>query len=173
MFRGTAMRYVGDTQLLWMHFLGCLTKISVARSLQAYTATPSKNYGHFHGLQIFFFTATFTAIFSHRSYFLNYFRWKTYFVIVKLNPFRNFLSFSKRELTFNIFVLKGHPMRPIYRFLYINRFGTCPLNNCCSLCKTLTNCSESLKRIFSPASLRCHWLTFSSVHIIGGFRNDF
>jgi hypothetical protein len=39
---------------------------SVARSLQAFTATPSKNHGYlgtFHGHQIIFVTATFTAIF--------------------------------------------------------------------------------------------------------------
>jgi hypothetical protein len=43
-------------------------KTSVARSLKALTATPSKNYGHlrtFHGHQILFITATFTPLFLH------------------------------------------------------------------------------------------------------------
>jgi hypothetical protein len=43
-------------------------KTSVARSLQALTATPSKTYGHlrtFHGHQILFITATFTPLFLH------------------------------------------------------------------------------------------------------------
>jgi hypothetical protein len=43
-------------------------RASVARSLQAFTATSGKNHGHlgiFHGHQIFFITATFSAIFLY------------------------------------------------------------------------------------------------------------
>ncbi len=44
-----------------------------------------------------------------------------------------------------------------------------------ALLKTITNpkdCSESCIKISFPAFFRCHWLIFSSVHVIAGFLNN-